>query len=123
MLESENLDLGLDGLRGEDAGTGAEVGEDIRLGVPAFVLRVAEVGGLVVAEVLQHGHVEGGHHVLILVNQVVAVEHVEARPRLVMSLDPDRLAGREPDDVLETVGLVRLDAAVAARARDDAEVD
>lgn len=116
LLEGEHLHLGLDGLGGEDVGAGAEVGEVVGRGGPALVLGVAEVGGLVVAEVLQHGDVEGGHHVLVLVDEVVAVEHVEAGPGLVVGLDAHRLADGEPDDVLEAVGLVGLDAAVAARA-------
>lgn len=122
LLEREHLDLVDDGVGGEDALAGAEVGEDVGLGVPAVVLGVAEVGGLVIPEAREHGDVEGRHHVLVLVDQVVAVEHVQPRPGLVVRLHPHRLPLRQPDHVFQAVRLVRLHAAVPARPRDHPEV-
>lgn len=61
---------------------------------------------------------------MVLVHEIVAVEHVLAGVRPVLRLDAHRLADVEPDDVLEPLRLVVLHAAVtAARPRQHLEVD
>jgi hypothetical protein len=86
----EKFDLGLYRVRGEVAVAVDEVGIVEWLGAVLGFHGVDEVGLFVVAEVFECGDVEGGHHVVVFVDQVVAVEHVETIPsgeaRLVESM-------------------------------------
>src|SRR5215218_5031931 len=66
---------------------------------------------------------ELGHHVVVLVDQVVAVDHVAAGLRAEARDHLDRLVFAAVDDVLRAL-LERLHAgALAARAAEDLEVD
>lgn len=113
---SHRLNFGCDGL-------GRKVSLYHGPGAPLRIQGIDEARALV-ANVRQGRDVERGHHLVVLVHQVVAVEHVLAGVRPVLRLDPHRLADVEPDDVLEALRLVVLHAAVAAaRARQDLEVD
>ena len=71
------------------------------LSAPSLLHRINEVGGFRVAEVCERGNVEGGHHVVVFVDEVVAVEHVDAVPRRVAGEDTHFFVGAEEDDVFE----------------------
>ncbi|TLD12853.1 uncharacterized protein PgNI_02843 [Pyricularia grisea] len=110
---SQEGNSSLDALIAKGTSATREVGSTKCLGTPALLHGVDEVSLLVVAKVGQGSHVEGGHHVVVLVDQVVAVEHVDAVPGGVVSLDEHLFVLAQPDDVLETGGLVGQDGAVA----------
>ena len=71
------------------------------LSAPSLLHRINEVGRFRVAEVGERGDVEGGHHVVVFVDEVVAVEHVDAVPRRVAGEDAHFFVGAQEDDVFE----------------------
>jgi hypothetical protein len=85
---------------------------------------VDETGLLVVAQISQRRYIEGRHHLVVLVDQIVAVEHVEAVPWCVASDNVDLFVGVQPDNILECNLFIRQDTTTrAASACDDLEVD
>ncbi|KAL2284811.1 hypothetical protein FJTKL_08640 [Diaporthe vaccinii] len=78
---------------------------------------------LIIAPVRKSSDVEGSHHVVILVDQVVAMEHVDSVPWSIVSLHDRGLSSPQPDHVLEPSGLVGHDSPVAIRPREDTEVN
>ena len=67
-----------------------------------------------------HADCELGHHVVVLMDQVVAVDHVATPVRTELDEDPDRLSLTEVGDVLGAELLVERRSAVAVQ---DLEVD
>ena len=68
--------------------------------------RVDELGGLGVAPIAEAGDVEGSHHIMVLMNKVVAVEHVDTIVRGVACNDCDLLVLAKKDNVLQSLLLV-----------------
>jgi hypothetical protein len=60
---------------------------------------------------------------MVFMDQVVAVEHVNAIPWCIFSYHTDFLVGSEEDDVFETSLLVGEDRALPTSSRDDLEVN
>lgn len=114
-----------------------------RLGTVFGIHGVDEGCLFVVAQVFEGGDVEGGHHVVVFVDKVVAVKHVEAIPsassivsvkvvedvqeavylRAIASEDLDFFILVEPYDILQCSLLVRKNSASSATAADNLEVD
>lgn len=115
----EEFDLGLDCRVGEVAAARGEVAFGEELVAVAGFHWVDEAGLLVVAQVGQSGNIERGHHLVVLVDQVMAVEldfllarsvkrvcgmtnHVEAIPWSIACDDVDLFVGVEPDNILKS---------------------
>lgn len=77
----------------------------------------------VVAELLQKGNVECGHHLVVFMDKVVAVEHVDAVPGSEVSEHLDDFTRLEEDSVLQAGGFVRQQSARATRSRNHLERD
>ena len=60
---------------------------------------------------------------MILMHQIMAMEHIDSIPGSIVRKNLRRLARLQEDRVLETGGLVRENAAGAASAGDNLEVD
>lgn len=97
-------------------------------GVVGWVLRsetrihwVGIVSGDVVTLVLELADVEDGHHHAVLVDEVVAVKHVETVPWSVNSTNFSRLAWLEVDNVLESGRLVWKKTSRATGSLDNLE--
>lgn len=87
-----------------------ELGRILRFGAPAGLHGVNEVGGFRVAEIGgEGGDVEGHRHVVVLVDEVVAVEHVDAVPGGVFSQHVHPFVIAKEDNVFETRFLVSRD--------------
>ena len=78
---------------------------------------------LLVAKVLEHTDVERGHHVMVLVDQVMAMEHVHPVPGRVLGQHLHLLVGAQQHNVLERGLLVLEHRAAAVEALHDLEVD
>lgn len=91
----------------------------------ACVHWVGEVKGAVerVSQGLQKSDVERGQHGMIFVDEIVAVEHVDAIPWSVVSQDLRSLTGLEEDGILQTCRFVREESSRAASTGNDLEVD
>ena len=92
-------------------------------GAVLLLHRVNELGCLRVAEVGKAGDVESSHHVVVLVDEVVAVEHVDTIVWGVAGDDGDLLVGTKQDDVLQGFSFVGKNASFASGAAQDLEVD
>ena len=119
----EEGDLVSDGLVGEITSTGGQVavGEGLRL-VPSLhgVNEVCLVG---VTEICESGDVESSQHFMVLVDQVVTMEHVEAVPWCIPSNDLDGFRRTKPDNIFERNSLIGLNSTTATDSRDDLEID
>ena len=93
------------------------------LRAPSLLHRINEVCCLLIAKVFQRSDVECGHHVMIFMNQVVAVEHVHTIPRSVLGQDLYLLVDTEQHYVFESNFLVFQDRAFAIYTAHYLEVD
>jgi hypothetical protein len=82
-------------------------------------LRILEL----IPELFEKGDIEYIHHQAVLMNEVVAVEHVHAIPRSVDRVDLHALTGRQQDCVFETCTLVWEYGSVATGPAENLEVD
>jgi hypothetical protein len=94
--------------RQQSAADGGKVGSSVRLSSPSLLHRVDEASGFRVTEISKGCNVESSHHINVLMNQVVAVEHVNTIPRGVSSKNPNNLIGTKEDNILHSDLLVRL---------------
>src|SRR6478609_3532847 len=78
---SHSLDTLSNSLNAELATLSLELAEFIGTSLPKLFHRVNENSGII-AIIWQDGGVKGSHHIVILVNQIVAMEHVYTRERL-----------------------------------------
>lgn len=60
---------------------------------------------------------------MVLVNEIVAMEHVHTLPRGISRDDPNNFAGRNPNDILHASCLIWHDCIPTTGTREDLEVD
>ena len=63
--------------------------------------RIQKLGGLGIAPVAEAGDVKSSHHVMVFVDQIVAVEHVDTIVRCVTGDDGHNFILAKQDDILE----------------------
>lgn len=76
-----------------------------------------------VTQCSQFGDVESGHHVVVFVDEIVAVEHVQSVIRTVDCAHGDSFAWFEEDDIFQSSRLVRQYTSRSARTGEDLHVD
>ena len=82
-----------------------------------FILhRIKELGSLIIAPVFETLDVEGSHHVVILMNEVVAMEHVDTIVRGVARNDCDLLVHAQENDIFESFLFVVEDRTLTTSA-------
>ncbi len=101
----EERKLLLDGIRGE-------VIRIDRSSQVAWLHGIDEPGSLWVAEVRKGGDVDRSHHVVVFVDKVVAMEHVNTIPRCISRNHRRRLASAKENNVLEGFPFVWLNTSV-----------
>lgn len=114
----------MDGAVGEISRATCKIAIRERLRTVALFHRIDEAGLLIVAKVRKGSDVHCSHHLVVFVDQVVAVElysvskvtsivvsenntyHVETIPRCVASDDVDFFVGVQPNNILERLLLI-----------------
>ncbi len=99
-----------------------EGGSFVWLGLEPCIQRVVEAR-LSVPKLRQQCDVECGHHSVVLVDQVVAVEHVETVPWAVKGKNTDSFSRLELDGILQTSRLIGKHAATTSSTTNDLHVD
>jgi len=108
----EECHLLLDGSVCEVSATSFPVGFGERLRAVALLHGVDEAGLFVVAKIRQGGNIHSSHHLVVFVDQVVAVEHVQTIPGCVASNHIDLLVGVQPNHVLLQVSLAIISCCI-----------
>jgi hypothetical protein len=77
----------------------------------------------VVTEIFQCGDIESGHHVVVFVDQVVAVEHVETIPWTIAGENLNLFVLVQPNDIFQCGLLVGKNTTSASSTAHNLEVD
>lgn len=93
------------------------------LRAPPLLHWVHKVRSLLISEIRKSSDVEGSHHVMILMDEVVAMEHVHPIPGRILGQNLHLLVDAEKHDIFECDLLVLEDRALPVETFNDLEVD
>ena len=92
-------------------------------GTPPLLHRIQEARCLAIPEIFKHTDIKRSHHIMIFMNQIVAVKHVDTIPRREFGEDLHFLVDAKENDVFEGDLLVFEHRPFAVHALHDLEVD